>query len=642
MATRILQPSPGADTHLDSGSPTTNMSGLTNLQNYANTSSAYRRVLLRFDLATLGLSGDEVVSGFVVLWNDGGDGGSLPASFDVHRVTSDWIASEATWDNRKAGTPWGTPGGDFAAPADLSYPIASPLTADGNQRRLDLTALVKAWLGETYSNYGLITIINPLPSATTWIRFRSAEHATAGQRPLLWIEDTSSPIHLAPVGNGYYDQWTKNGFTNAWQCLLEPPGYGDTFTTRIRATAANQRQSWIVRSGVPANAVISAIRIRVNGAAYSGAVPVEIKVGFRLAGTDYWHASNISFPNNTYADYSREFLTNPATGQAWQASQVNGIECITEQAPASVMGCISRSDVEVVFTLPTPPLAPTALSASANGANRIDLSWTDNASDETGFKIQRKLGAGGTWQQIDMVGANVIAFSDTTVVGNATYYYRVCAYNAEGDSAWSNEGSATAIQAAPTALSAAANGANRIDLSWTDNASDEIGFKIQRKLGAVGTWQQIDTVGANVNTYTDTTVVGNAIYYYRVCAYNADGDSAWSNEGSATAVQAAPAALSATPSGQTVNLAWTDNATDETGYKVERKPEGGAYAQIGTAAPNATSYTDEGVSPGTYYYRVRAYNEYGDSAYSNEASATIQTLADNLTDITTVIRRRRR
>jgi len=195
---------------------------------------------------------------------------------------------------------------------------------------------------------------------------------------------------------------------------------------------------------------------------------------------------------------------------------------------------------------------------------------------------------------------------------------------------------------APSGLSAAPNGANRIDLAWTDNSNNESGFKIQRKLGAGGTWSQIDTVGANVTTYTDTAVVGNATYYYRVCAYNADGDSSWSNEASATAIQAAPTGLSATPSASTVNLVWTDNATDETGYKVERKPEGGAYSQIGTAGQNATSYADEGVSPGTYYYRVSAYNDYGNSAYSNEASATVQALADNLADITTLIRRRRR
>ena len=196
--------------------------------------------------------------------------------------------------------------------------------------------------------------------------------------------------------------------------------------------------------------------------------------------------------------------------------------------------------------------------------------------------------------------------------------------------------------AAPSSLSAAPNGANRIDLSWTDNSNNETGFKIQRKLGAGGTWSQIDTVGPNVTSFTDTAVMGNATYYYRVCAYNADGDSSWSNEASATAIQAAPTGLSATPSASTVNLVWTDNATDETGYKVERKPEGGAYSQIGTAGQNATSYADEGVSPGTYYYRVSAYNDYGNSAYSNEASATVQALADNLADITTLIRRRRR
>lgn len=550
MATRILQPSPGADTHLDSGSPTTNMSGLTTLQNYADAASAYRRVLLRFDVASLGLAADDVISGFIVLWNNGSDGGSLPASFDVHRVTSEWAAAEATWNNRKAGTPWGTAGGDFAAAVELSYQIASPLTADGNQRRLDLTELIKAWLAGTDPNHGLITIINPLPSATTWIRFRSSEHTTALQRPMLWIEDTASPIHLAPTGNGYYNQWTKDGFADAWRCLLDAPGYQDNFTTRVRASAANQKQSWVVRAGVPANAVISAVRLRVNGATYSGG-PTNIRVGFRLGGTDCWHGTNIVFPNNIYADYERDWATNPATQQPWLPGEANSIECIAEQLSSSPMGCISRSDVEVIFTIPTSPLAPAALSAAPNGANRIDLGWTDNSDNETGFKIERKLGAGGTWSQID-------------------------------------------------------------------------------------------TVGANATTYMDTTVVGNATYIYRVCAYNAAGDSAWSNEGSATAVQAAPTGLSATPSGQTVNLAWTDNAADETGYKVERKPEGGAYSQIGTAGQDATSYADEGVSPGAYCYRVRAYNDYGDSAYSNEASATIQAVADNQSDIAAFIRRRRR
>lgn len=207
------------------------------------------------------------------------------------------------------------------------------------------------------------------------------------------------------------------------------------------------------------------------------------------------------------------------------------------------------------------------------------------------------------------------------------------------------------VPEAPFDLSVGFVGVNRIDLSWAESSdtwhrfphphrhrdrrdtSDEssyrerpkptLGFKIQRKLGKTSTWDHIDTVSCLVTAWPDGTAIGNAIYYYRVCAFNEDGDSKWSNEASGTALQAAPTDLTAAPSAQTVHLAWVDHAPDETGYKVERRAEGGAYSQVGTTGPNATSYADTGLSPGTYHYRVRAYNAYGDSAYSNEVTAVI-------------------
>jgi hypothetical protein len=91
---------------------------------------------------------------------------------------------------------------------------------------------------------------------------------------------------------------------------------------------------------------------------------------------------------------------------------------------------------------------------------------------------------------------------------------------------------------------------------------------------------------------------------------------------------AAPSNLTATAaSSSQINLGWTDNANNETGFKVERCQGAGctSFAQIGTAAADATSYSDTGLSANTSYtYRVRATNAGGDSAYSNQASATTQ------------------
>jgi len=89
------------------------------------------------------------------------------------------------------------------------------------------------------------------------------------------------------------------------------------------------------------------------------------------------------------------------------------------------------------------PAAPSALSATAASTSQINLAWTDNASNETGFKIERKTGSGGTWAQIATVGANVKTYSNTGLAASTQYFYRVRANNAGGDSAYSNETNAT-------------------------------------------------------------------------------------------------------------------------------------------------------------------------------------------------------
>jgi glucose/arabinose dehydrogenase len=176
-------------------------------------------------------------------------------------------------------------------------------------------------------------------------------------------------------------------------------------------------------------------------------------------------------------------------------------------------------------------------------------------------------------------------------------------------------------------------------LTWTDTSNNETGFKIERKpQGSADTsYAQVGTVGANVQTFTNTSVPAG-VYTYRVKSTNANGDSP-SNSDDATVTApsppAAPTNLVATGSVGQASLTWTDNSSDETGFKVERKVQGAAdttYAVITTTAANAQAFTDMPAA-GSYTYRVKATNGNGDSTPSNSADATVTTPAVGITNL---------
>ena len=162
------------------------------------------------------------------------------------------------------------------------------------------------------------------------------------------------------------------------------------------------------------------------------------------------------------------------------------------------------SNTPSAVTLLDAPAAPSGLTITSLVSNKVTLSWTDNANNETGFKIQRKTGVTGTYVQIGTPGANVTTYADGTVTDGTLYYYRVSATNATGDSAFSNEASGTTPLAKPTNATATAVSSSQINLTWTDNSASETGYKIERKVTANGTFAQIAQVGANVRSFNDT------------------------------------------------------------------------------------------------------------------------------------------
>lgn len=411
-----------------------------------------------------------------------------------------------------------------------------------------------------------------------------------------------------------------------------------------------------------------------------------------------------------------------------------------------------RASASTTNVVPPPPTAPTTLSLTIVSGSQINLSWTDNSTNETGFRIERCSGAScSSFAEIATTGANATSYSNTGLTPGTSYTYRVRAYNTGGTSAYTNVSSATTptLPAAPTGLTATAASTSQINLTWVDNATDETGFRIERCSGLNCTsYAEITTVAANVTSYPNTGLASGTYYSYRVRAYSAAGNSGYTNTatavppvtgidlqvtavsapatgvtgeaaslsatyvnvgdtpagafrvgfylstnnlitttdtyagscpvssfaaggsatcsisvtiptslspgsyyagaiaddqsavsetnesnnalaaGSATTITSnAPSSLTATGvSTSQINLVWTDNSSNEDGFKVESCTgvSCSSYTQIATVGPNVTTYSHTPLSAGTTYgYRVRAYSgSWGNSSYSNAASTT--------------------
>jgi len=191
-------------------------------------------------------------------------------------------------------------------------------------------------------------------------------------------------------------------------------------------------------------------------------------------------------------------------------------------------GAANDSKVFAVTVIMAAPAVPGSLIAQATSASAIHLSWTDASTNESGFKVERSPDGSSGWNQVHLTAANATSWDDAGLSSATTYFYRVRSTNAGGDSAYANTASATTDQvppAAPTGLSASALSLVSIRLTWTDNSTNETGFKIERSPDSATGWTQLATVGVNAITYDDAGLNVATIYYYRIRATNAAGDS---------------------------------------------------------------------------------------------------------------------
>jgi hypothetical protein len=140
----------------------------------------------------------------------------------------------------------------------------------------------------------------------------------------------------------------------------------------------------------------------------------------RLTGSSATYTMNVLIP--TGAAQLRLVITDAGDGNAYDHADWGGARLIAG-TPVPVPG------------------APTGLNAQLSGS-QINLTWTDGSTNESGFRIERKTGA-GAYTQIADLAAGTVSYSDTNIATGNTYAYRVYAYNTSGggNSGYSNEAS---------------------------------------------------------------------------------------------------------------------------------------------------------------------------------------------------------
>ncbi len=286
------------------------------------------------------------------------------------------------------------------------------------------------------------------------------------------------------------------------------------------------------------------------------------------------------------------------------------------------------------FVSPTSPSPPLNLQA-ANGIGMVSLNWNTPLSNGRasimGYRVYRGTIIGE--ESLLATIGNLTSYLDTSVLGGTTYYYKLTALNALGESAGSNEAAIISLPSGPQSLQAQA-GTMIVALTWRPPAVNGgvniTGYNVYRGTSSGGELLLISL--GNQLSYNDSSVSGGLTYFYKVAAVNPSGPGALSNEASAMlqAPPSAPLQLIATARGGVVHLSWnppmTNGGSPILGYNLYRGTHPGGYV-LYRVLENQTAFTDDGtdclIGYGfCFFYRVTAFNAVGEGPSSNEANPT--------------------
>lgn len=298
--------------------------------------------------------------------------------------------------------------------------------------------------------------------------------------------------------------------------------------------------------------------------------------------------------------------------------------------------------LEVTTIAPVIPNgAPSGLSATVLSSTEIRINWSDQSTNENGFIVERSDFIDGVYTEVGEVGMNVTTFTSTKLQPSSKYFFRVKAFNDEGETNVSSSVNATtdvALPIAPSGLTVVSTSNNEISIEWVDEASFENGYRVQIEEGEL--FNTVAELEIDTESYVLMGLLEATAYSIRVVVFNSGGETP-SNKIVGVTTQDPPEApsqltLSINSSGDEIEMSWLDNSNNEEGFAVERSVgDLENFEEIVATDSDEISFKDTVEVGLKYFYRVRAFNDGGNSDYSNITGNVLASV--NLKDIDSYI-----
>jgi autotransporter-associated beta strand protein len=226
-------------------------------------------------------------------------------------------------------------------------------------------------------------------------------------------------------------------------------------------------------------------------------------------------------------------LTNGTASKGWQTVAWSGglvdSRISLYQFYGSVLSGSCDADVGFGSNLGQwSPATPTGLSASATSSQAISISW-NSSYVTTSYTLDRATSSSGPWTQVYSGAAT--QYPNSGLQSGTTYYYKVCANNGGGSSAFASPVSATTLSGVPTGLAATATGPQSISISW-NTVNGATSYTLQRATSQNGPWTQVYSNSSA--QFPDSGLQIGTTYYYEVRSNAGNYSSAYSSAVSAT------------------------------------------------------------------------------------------------------------